>query len=593
MTEHQNPSTKNLEPTATTVETEADAPKEAAAITLPAPEPAPGAAAQKAAETNRDLREAKQKGFSRTLDSLSAEVVTLEALKNPGGQLNFDRVQEMASVIPVNVLYQIEDLRPGSLLELFTEKTGDKSCIFNFTDKKGQINPQAEKLIGLNYFFKHQPEIRRLKVTSVDGKQEIGDRGESLKGNFYDGDEYVEVMAGYTAEILETYEKNSHKMDQLERKREKAAKSYDTVQAEPERFSGFATMLENGKYDRIDTSHVEGPTQKDRLTREIIERSADAGVDPYLVMSLLMAENGDNGRHFGVLMEGTENFEAQLDWALKIVVQNEQAFKQSGGKVEKNGHYSEEFLAYFSENYAPRTENPHHFDNLYQNYALFANFKPASPGDLAAARTEAQKKSPPRQIDASPNNGKYSAEIVIPDEAYRQELLTHLARFSDGERVAEAGRILADKHHPLYKKGQWNTGKHCWDWVNKVYTLAGFHWYQRGQTIQHYNYPHADKQLGEYARREDLYKLKPGDWLYLNVSSVNKNWGAKHGDHSVIFLGWKNKQNLVAEFAGNPKANGHATIDTRRLAGDDKVGRDGLHSYYPVVYRTSPGQTAD
>lgn len=561
---------------------------EPAADTPPAPEPTPGAAPQKAAETHTDLVEVRQEGLSRALDSLSKQVVTLEALKT-NGQLDFTRVEEMASAIPVNVLYQIEDLRPGSLLELFAEKTGDKNYSFNFTDKKGQLNPQAEKLIGLNYFFKNQPEIRRIKVTSADGKQEIGDRGESLKGDFYDGDEYVEVMAGYTVEILETYPKNGPKMNHLERKREKAAKAYDTVQAKPERFSGFTTILGNGKYDYIDTSHVEGATQEQRLTREIIERSADAGVDPYLVMSLLMAENGDNGKHFGVLMEGADNFEAQLDWALKIIVQNERAFTQSGGKVEKNGHYSEEFLAYFSENYSPSSENPNHFNNLYQNYARFADFTPAKPEELAAARAEAKKKPAPRQIDISPDNGKYNAEIVIPDEAYRQELLTHLSKFNGGERVAEAARILADKGHPLYKKGPWNTGKHCWDWVNKAYTLAGFHWYQRGQTVQHYNYPHPDKQLGEYARRQELYKLQPGDWLYLNVSSVNKKWGAKAGDHSVIFLRWVDKENLVAEFADNPTANGHAKISTRRLAGDDKVGRHGLNSYYPVIYRSSPG----
>ncbi len=554
----------------------------------PMPTPAPTAAAQRISESYGSVRDSREKGLSGMLDTMHSEALTLKAL-SPTGSLDFELVEQFSAIIPVEVLYQIEDVRPGSLLELFADKIGDNTYSFNFSDKQGRFNAEAEGVIGLNYFFKNKPEVRRLRATSGDGKVEVGDRGDALKGSFYDGSEYVEVMAGYDIEILETIKPNGPKMRQMERKREKALEVYETVQSEPEQFAAFTDMLGNGKYDAIDTSHIEGATQKERLTREIIERSADAGIDPYLVMSLLKAENGDNGKHFGVLKDNTYNFEAQLDWALKIIGMRERGFD---GEVYRKGHYSEEFLAYFSESYAPSAENPNHFRNLYENYALYAGFTPMTPEELAPMKEKARETAPQKQIEADPDNGKYTIETVIPDEAYRTQVQTHLASFSGGERVAEAARILADKSHALYKKGQWNSGKHCWDWVNKAYTVAGYHWYQRGQKKEHYHYKHPSKQLGEYARREALYDLQPGDWLYLHVAAINKEWGGRAGDHSVIFLRWKNKANLVAEFADAPKSGKPAKITTRRLAGDDRVGRSHGKKYYPVIYRNSPGETS-
>ncbi len=553
----------------------------------PAPTPAPSAAAQRAAEALASVKESREAGLSTVLDTIQSEALTLKSL-SPTGSLDFELVEQFAAVIPVEVLYQVEDVRPGSLLELFADKTGDNNYSFNFEDKQGRFNTEAEAVIGLNYFFKNKPEVRRLRATSADGKVEIGDRGDALKGSFYDGEEYVEVMAGYDIQILETIKPAGPKMRRMERKREKAMAVYETVQADPDRFSAFTDMLDNGKYDAVDTSNILGETQEDRLTRKIIERSADAGIDPYLVMSLLKAENGDNGKHFGVLMDNTNNFEAQLDWALKVIGMRERGFT---GKLYRKGHYSEEFLAYFSESYSPSADNEYHFKNLYTNYALYAGFTPMTPEELAPMREEARKIAPKRQIEADPDNGKYTIETVIPDEAYRAQVQAHLSSLSGGERVAEAARILAQKSHPLYKKGKWNTGKHCWDWVNKAYTVAGYHWYQRGQREGHYHYKHKDKELGEYARRDQLQDLQPGDWLYLHVAAINKKWGGDAGDHSVIFLRWKNKEKLIAEFADAPKAGKPAKITTRRLA-DDRVGKSHGKNYHPVIKRTSPGEVS-
>lgn len=384
-------------------------------------------------------------------------------------------------------------------------------------------------------------------------------------------------------------------MRRMQRKQEKAMKTYETVQAEPQRFEAFTQMLEGEKYSDIQTAHVEGETQEDRLTRAIIERSADAGVDPYLVMSLLKAENGKNGKFFGVKMgEAVDNFEAQLDWAIKIIQHRERSFEQSGaGQLEKGGHYSEEFLIYFSETYSPPPNNPNHFGNLYENYALYSDFKPMDKEKLDKKRKKVREKTPRKKPKGSPDDRRFSIEDVIPDEAYCARVKSYLVQFQGGERVVEAAKLLADPDHDYYKKGPWNTASTCWNWANKVYSVAGFRLYTRGQRKEIFKYSHPEKVLGQYATRGQLEQLQPGDWVYLHVYPVTGG-GGDMGDHSLIFLGWEDKENLVAIFADEPKLKDtpHARISTRRLAasGETPVGKSGGKNYYPLIKRGSPGK---
>lgn len=105
-------------------------------------------------------------------------------------------------------------------------------------------------------------------------------------------------------------------------------------------------------------------------------------------------------------------------------------------------------------------------------------------------------------------------------------------------------------------------GKHCWDWINKVYKSLGA---KAKKLYQNLNY--SGKDCGEnHVKEEDLVNgsnlsLREGDWLYIN----NKNKWDSHGNHSVIFLGWADKENLIAKTASCPGAGRVGRIEKRNL----------------------------
>lgn len=105
---------------------------------------------------------------------------------------------------------------------------------------------------------------------------------------------------------------------------------------------------------------------------------------------------------------------------------------------------------------------------------------------------------------------------------------------------ADAARDIV-KYLPNLKAG------HCWDWVEKVYNASGF---DRKGVYQDLNYE--GKDAGEHRAGPNLLgQLQPGDWLFIN----NKNTSDLHGNHSVIFLGWKGPN--VAEVASYYDNAGH------------------------------------
>lgn len=123
----------------------------------------------------------------------------------------------------------------------------------------------------------------------------------------------------------------------------------------------------------------------------IVDRSLSKGIDPRFVLALRKTENGvASGKHFGVMLDGIEGAELQLQMALKIIGRYEGRFAVEfpGTPVKDDiGDYTPEFLAYFSQTYSPalsgttdpNLSNWNHFPNLISLYAGnrpdFQNYK--------------------------------------------------------------------------------------------------------------------------------------------------------------------------------------------------------------------------
>ena len=125
--------------------------------------------------------------------------------------------------------------------------------------------------------------------------------------------------------------------------------------------------------------------------------------------------------------------------------------------------------------------------------------------------------------------------------------------------VVGSGRVYAAVKDLITKGVE---GKHCWDWINKVYKSLGA---KAKRVYQNLNY--SGKDCGDsHVKSEDLINgsdlsLREGDWLYLN----NKNKYDSHGNHSVIFLGWFDKENLIAKTASCPGAGKVGRVERRDL----------------------------
>ncbi|MBU1017534.1 hypothetical protein KKA33_00725 [Patescibacteria group bacterium] len=111
----------------------------------------------------------------------------------------------------------------------------------------------------------------------------------------------------------------------------------------------------------------------------------------------------------------------------------------------------------------------------------------------------------------------------------------------DVEKMLIGPRILRAVDEAIEKRV---TGIHCWDWADKVYKMAGI---TERKTIFD-SVDNFDKNTNKQAcaQKEQLDNIEPGDWLFIN----NNNPHDPKGNHSVIFLGWADKENLIARTAG-------------------------------------------
>lgn len=172
-------------------------------------------------------------------------------------------------------------------------------------------------------------------------------------------------------------------------------------------------------------------------------------------------------------------------------------------------------------------------------------------GKFLTEFTESLKSTEPDSTDILDQNEK----IKIPQSYEAKIPIKDLVKYNN---PAEAAQDIV-KYLPNMKAG------HCWDWVEKIYNAAGF---DRKGIYQDLNYE--GKDAGSHRAGPNLLdQIQPGDWLFIN----NKNQSDTHGNHSVIFLGWKTP-NQIANVASYYDNAGH------------------IHSYdinkYPVTAISKP-----
>ena len=113
-----------------------------------------------------------------------------------------------------------------------------------------------------------------------------------------------------------------------------------------------------------------------------------------------------------------------------------------------------------------------------------------------------------------------------------------------GERVSFVAKWIAENEN-IY-------AKHCGNWVDRVYLIAGvtskkglYHNLQYAKGPDGKLGASRDAREGAHALKENprlVDNLKVGDWLWIN----NRNSFDVAGNHSVIFVGWKDKAARIA-----------------------------------------------
>ncbi len=123
-------------------------------------------------------------------------------------------------------------------------------------------------------------------------------------------------------------------------------------------------------------------------------------------------------------------------------------------------------------------------------------------------------------------------------------------------------------------------GKHCWDWVEKAYANAGV----RRKMIWNDIGKYTGKDCGEHHASADYLRntLEYGYHLFVNTKKESNP--DQYGNHSVIFLGWIDKNNLIARTASSPGRN--------KKTGEGRPGRIEERGWdlkkYPVTRVSKP-----
>ena len=127
-----------------------------------------------------------------------------------------------------------------------------------------------------------------------------------------------------------------------------------------------------------------GAAASGRAAEQVLIRDAAsrAAVDPRFLGALRRAENGGPGREFGVLSVPAPTYEDQVRLAAASIRRNVERFEATGRVAvdPATGRYSEEFIRFISNRYAPVEAandptglNQQHARNLIRLYAQAAS----------------------------------------------------------------------------------------------------------------------------------------------------------------------------------------------------------------------------
>lgn len=126
-------------------------------------------------------------------------------------------------------------------------------------------------------------------------------------------------------------------------------------------------------------------------------------------------------------------------------------------------------------------------------------------------------------------------KIMTPEEI--DALSQQIEASGTGKRVIQSAFERVKSTEP---------NRSCWTVCEQIYERAGV----RRRSIYHYP-PYTGPDCGNcHADPELVNRIAPGDWLFSNVKSRDPKTGIPydaHGNHSVIFLRWLDKENMIAQ----------------------------------------------
>jgi hypothetical protein len=150
----------------------------------------------------------------------------------------------------------------------------------------------------------------------------------------------------------------------------------------PPKASTVPAQTSSSPADGRSLQNQQGPASVPAAEKVLIRDAASrAAVDPRFLGALRRAENGGPGREFGVLSVSAPTYEDQVRLAAASIRRNVERFEASGRVAVDpvTGRYSEEFIRFFSNRYAPVGAandptglNQHHARNLIRLYAQAA-----------------------------------------------------------------------------------------------------------------------------------------------------------------------------------------------------------------------------
>ena len=151
----------------------------------------------------------------------------------------------------------------------------------------------------------------------------------------------------------------------------------------PPKVATVPAQTSSGPADGRPPQNQQGSASVPAAEKVLIKDAASrAAVDPRFLGALRRAENGGPGREFGVLSVSAPTYEDQVRLAAASIRRNVERFEASGRVAvdPATGRYSEEFIRFFSNRYAPVGAandptglNQHHARNLIRLYAQAAS----------------------------------------------------------------------------------------------------------------------------------------------------------------------------------------------------------------------------